>query len=291
MKYRGSVVCATVIRLWILIRFYFLTGSICLCGEKWSWDAWLSTWGRDDRKTSSVSTTYVLGLKLLFFCLYVLILWWYGVINYVCSWKIFKLCSLINSNVMTNLVQARTIALFYCNASFEPEKDNTHASIDHDSIIPTLYGIVMVDFTLVTCSSHSIRLVSTTFSNKSTMLTLCLICLLPVCYIHLITCLSDQTLDFFLSPPIESWWNRGAHWAWQLPTENVHVHQPDTIGIIIEGQPVVRGVPNLSKACCLLFGLAYLYCSEQVEDTLIQCLFYIIVYMCGHIYWLFCSHC
>ncbi|KTG31534.1 hypothetical protein cypCar_00044298 [Cyprinus carpio] len=34
-------------------------------------------------------------------------------------------------------------------------------------------------------------------------------------------------------------------------------HQPDTIGIIIEGQPVVRGVPNLSKACCLLFGLTY----------------------------------
>ncbi len=34
LKYRGSVVCATVIRLWILIRFYFLTGSICLCGEK-----------------------------------------------------------------------------------------------------------------------------------------------------------------------------------------------------------------------------------------------------------------
>ncbi len=123
------------------------------------------------------------------------------------------------------------------------------------------------------------------------MLTLCLICLLPVCYFHLITCLSDQTLDSFLSPPIESWWNRGARWAWQLPTENLHVHQPDTIGIIIEGQPVVRGVPNLSKACCLLFGLAYLYCSEQVENTLIQCLFYIIVYMCGHMYWLFCSHC
>lgn len=41
-------------------------------GEKWSWDAWLSTWGRD-RKTSSVSTTYVLGLKLLVYfsvCMY-----------------------------------------------------------------------------------------------------------------------------------------------------------------------------------------------------------------------------
>ncbi|XP_009295485.2 uncharacterized protein [Danio rerio] len=34
-------------------------------------------------------------------------------------------------------------------------------------------------------------------------------------------------------------------------------HQPDTIGIIIEGQPVVRGLPNLAKACCLLFGLTY----------------------------------
>lgn len=140
---------------------------------------------------------------------------------YICSWKIFKLCCLINSNVMTN--QARTIALFYCNASFEPEKDNIHATVDHDSLVPTLYGIVMVDFTLVTCSSHSVHLVSTTFSNKSTILTLCLICLLPVCYIHLITCLSDQTLDSFLSPLIESWWNRGAHGARQLPTENLHV--------------------------------------------------------------------
>ncbi|XP_039509454.1 uncharacterized protein LOC120464175 [Pimephales promelas] len=34
-------------------------------------------------------------------------------------------------------------------------------------------------------------------------------------------------------------------------------HHPDTIGIMIEGQPVVRGVPNLSKACCLLLGLTY----------------------------------
>ncbi len=102
-------------------------------------------------------------------------------------------------------------------------KDNSHATVDHDSIWHTFYGIVMVNFTLVTCSSHSIRLVSTTFSNKSTILTLCLICLLTVCYIHLITCLSDQTLDSFLSPPIESWWNWGARWAWQLPTENLHV--------------------------------------------------------------------
>ncbi len=124
---------------------------------------------------------------------------------------------------MTNQVQARTIALLYCNASYEPQKDNTHATVDHDSIRQTLYGIVMVNFTLVTCSSHSICLVSTTFSNKSTILTLFLICLLPVCYIHLITCLSDQTLDSFLSPPIDSWWNWGARWAWQLPTENLHV--------------------------------------------------------------------
>lgn len=241
------------------------------------------------RQEDLISVHHVcIGLKAtcLFFCLYVLILWWYGVINYVCSWKIFKLCSLINSNVMTNQVQARTIALFYCNASFEPEKDNTHATIDHDSIVPTLYGIVMVDFTLVTCSSHSIRLVSTTFSNKSTTY-LSSTCLLYSSHYLFVW----PNSWFFLSPPIESWWNRGARWAWQLPTENVHVHQPDTIGIIIEGQPVVRGVPNLSKACCLLFGLTYLYCSEQVENTLIQCLFYIIVYMCGHIYWPFCSHC
>lgn len=73
---------------------------------------------------------------------------------------------------MTNQVQARTIELFYCNVSFEPEKDNTHATVDHDTLVPRIYGIVMVDFTLVTCSSHSIGLVSTTFSNKSTILTL-----------------------------------------------------------------------------------------------------------------------
>ncbi len=35
------------------------------------------------------------------------------------------------------------------------------------------------------------------------------------------------------------------------------LHVPDTIGISIEGQPVVRGVPNLPKAFCLLFGLIY----------------------------------
>ncbi len=92
--------------------------------------------------------------------------------NYLCSWNIFKLRSLINSNVMTNQLQARTIALFYCNASVEPQQDDTHATVDHDSIVPTLYGIVMVNFTLVTCSRHSIRLVSTTFSNKSTILIL-----------------------------------------------------------------------------------------------------------------------
>ncbi len=51
---------------------------------------------------------------------------------------------------MTNQLQARRIALFYCNASFEPQKDHTHATVDHDSIVPTLYGIVMVNFTLVT---------------------------------------------------------------------------------------------------------------------------------------------
>ncbi len=99
-----------------------------------------------ERQEDLISVHHVcIGLKAtcLFFCLYVLILWWYGVINYGCSWKIFKLCSLINSNVMTNQVQARTIALFYCNASFEPEKDNTHATIDHDSLVSTLYGIVM----------------------------------------------------------------------------------------------------------------------------------------------------
>ncbi len=156
---------------------------------------------------------------------------------------------------MTNQVQARTIALFYCNASFEPEKNNTHATVDHDSLVPTLYGIVMVDFTLVTCSSHSICLVSTTFSNKSTILTLCLICLLPVCYIHLITCLSDQTLDSFLSPPIDRDETEVHAELSSCPLKIYMCHQPNTIGIIIEGQPVVRGVPNLSKAYCLLCSL------------------------------------
>lgn len=34
-------------------------------------------------------------------------------------------------------------------------------------------------------------------------------------------------------------------------------HQPDTVGIIVDGHPVIRGLPNLAKACCLLFGLIY----------------------------------
>ncbi len=42
--------------------------------------------------------------------------------------------------MLTNQVQARIITLFYCNASFEPQKDNTHATVDHDSIRHTLYG-------------------------------------------------------------------------------------------------------------------------------------------------------
>jgi len=55
--------------------------------------------------------------------------------------------------------------LFHCNASFEPEYDTTHATVDYDSLVPTLYGIV-IDFTLVTCSSHSIRLVSPPLVTK-----------------------------------------------------------------------------------------------------------------------------
>ncbi|XP_039648395.1 uncharacterized protein LOC120553766 [Perca fluviatilis] len=34
-------------------------------------------------------------------------------------------------------------------------------------------------------------------------------------------------------------------------------HQPNAIGIVIEGHPVVRGLNNLSQACCLLLGLTY----------------------------------
>ncbi|KAI4885690.1 hypothetical protein NFI96_019732 [Prochilodus magdalenae] len=34
-------------------------------------------------------------------------------------------------------------------------------------------------------------------------------------------------------------------------------HQPDAIGVSIEGNPVTRGRTTLSKAGCLLFGLTY----------------------------------
>ncbi|XP_049455374.1 uncharacterized protein LOC125902801 isoform X1 [Epinephelus fuscoguttatus] len=34
-------------------------------------------------------------------------------------------------------------------------------------------------------------------------------------------------------------------------------HQPDAVGIIIDGTPVLTGLDNMSKACCLLLGLTY----------------------------------
>ncbi|TDH06222.1 hypothetical protein EPR50_G00131490 [Perca flavescens] len=34
-------------------------------------------------------------------------------------------------------------------------------------------------------------------------------------------------------------------------------HKPDAVGIIIDGTPVLTGVGNVSRACCLLLGLTY----------------------------------
>ncbi|XP_035525943.1 uncharacterized protein LOC118338089 [Morone saxatilis] len=34
-------------------------------------------------------------------------------------------------------------------------------------------------------------------------------------------------------------------------------HQPDAVGIIIDGTPVLTGLENMSRACCLLLGLTY----------------------------------
>ena len=34
-------------------------------------------------------------------------------------------------------------------------------------------------------------------------------------------------------------------------------HQPDVVGIVIDGTPVLTGLGNLTRACCLLLGLTY----------------------------------
>ncbi|XP_069581897.1 uncharacterized protein [Brachyistius frenatus] len=45
-----------------------------------------------------------------------------------------------------------------------------------------------------------------------------------------------------------------------LETQSMRIyvcHQPDAVGIIIDGSPVLTGLDNLSRACCLLLGLTY----------------------------------
>lgn len=46
----------------------------------------------------------------------------------------------------------------------------------------------------------------------------------------------------------------------ELKTHSMRIYvcqQPDTVGIIIDGTPVLTGVDNMPQACCLLFGLTY----------------------------------
>ncbi|XP_068427651.1 uncharacterized protein [Clinocottus analis] len=45
-----------------------------------------------------------------------------------------------------------------------------------------------------------------------------------------------------------------------LKTQSMKIyvcHQPDAVGIIIDGTPVLTGLDNMSRACCLLLGLTY----------------------------------
>ncbi|XP_019956044.2 uncharacterized protein [Paralichthys olivaceus] len=45
-----------------------------------------------------------------------------------------------------------------------------------------------------------------------------------------------------------------------LKTQEMRIyacHQPDAVGIIIDGTPVLTGLDNVSRACCLLLGLIY----------------------------------
>ncbi|XP_034468605.1 uncharacterized protein LOC117777772 isoform X1 [Hippoglossus hippoglossus] len=46
----------------------------------------------------------------------------------------------------------------------------------------------------------------------------------------------------------------------ELKTQDMRIYacqQPDAVGIIIDGTPVLTGLDNVSRACCLLFGLTY----------------------------------
>ncbi|KAM9323053.1 uncharacterized protein KZ484_021139 [Pholidichthys leucotaenia] len=45
-----------------------------------------------------------------------------------------------------------------------------------------------------------------------------------------------------------------------LQTQSMRIyvcHQPDTVGIVIDGTPVLTGLESMSQACCLLLGLTY----------------------------------
>ncbi|XP_042354024.1 uncharacterized protein LOC121951665 isoform X2 [Plectropomus leopardus] len=45
-----------------------------------------------------------------------------------------------------------------------------------------------------------------------------------------------------------------------LKTQSMRIYvcqQPDTVGIVIDGTPVLTGLGNMSRACCLLLGLTY----------------------------------
>lgn len=45
-----------------------------------------------------------------------------------------------------------------------------------------------------------------------------------------------------------------------LKTQSMRIyvcHKPDAVGIIIDGSPVLTGLDNMSRACCLLLGLTY----------------------------------
>lgn len=45
-----------------------------------------------------------------------------------------------------------------------------------------------------------------------------------------------------------------------LKTQSMRIYvcnKPDAVGIIIDGTPVLTGLDNMSRACCLLLGLIY----------------------------------
>ncbi|XP_067330012.1 uncharacterized protein [Channa argus] len=46
----------------------------------------------------------------------------------------------------------------------------------------------------------------------------------------------------------------------ELKSQSMRIYicqQPDAVGVIIDGTPVLTGLDNMSRACCLLFGLTY----------------------------------